>query len=40
MWKKSERRRTVDCQQVEAALIRYVNLPVGTSLIAVGQKPE
>lgn len=25
--------------QVEAALIRYVNLPVGTSLIAVGQKP-
>jgi SAM-dependent methyltransferase len=26
--------------QVEAALIRLVNLPVGTSLIAVGQKPE
>jgi SAM-dependent methyltransferase len=26
--------------QVEAALIRYVNLPVGTSLIVVGQKPE
>ena len=25
--------------QVEAALIRYVNLPVGTSLIVVGQKP-
>jgi SAM-dependent methyltransferase len=25
--------------QVEAALIRWVNLPVGTSLIAVGQKP-
>lgn len=25
--------------QVEAALIRRVNLPVGTSLIAVGQKP-
>lgn len=26
--------------QVEAALIRYVNLPVGTSLIAVGEKPR
>ena len=26
--------------QVEAGLIRYVNLPVGTSLIAVAQKPE
>jgi SAM-dependent methyltransferase len=26
--------------QIEASLIRYVNLPVGTSLIAVGQKPE
>jgi SAM-dependent methyltransferase len=26
--------------QVEAQLIRYVNLPVGTSLIAVAQKPE
>lgn len=26
--------------QVEAALIRYVDLPVGTSLIAVGQKGE
>ncbi len=25
--------------QVEAALIRYLNLPVGTSLIAVAQKP-
>lgn len=25
--------------KVEAALIRHVNLPVGTSLIAVGQKP-
>ncbi len=25
--------------QVEAGLIRYVNLPFGTSLIAVGQKP-
>jgi ubiquinone/menaquinone biosynthesis C-methylase UbiE len=25
--------------QVEAALIRWVNLPIGTSLIAVGQKP-
>ncbi|MBN1219498.1 MAG: class I SAM-dependent methyltransferase [Anaerolineae bacterium] len=26
--------------RVEAALIRRVNLPIGTSLIAVGQKPE
>jgi len=26
--------------KVEASLIRYVNLPFGTSLIAVGQKPE
>jgi SAM-dependent methyltransferase len=26
--------------QVEAALISHLNLPVGTSLIAVGQKPE
>jgi SAM-dependent methyltransferase len=26
--------------QVEATLIRYVNLPVGTSLIAVGEKPR
>jgi SAM-dependent methyltransferase len=26
--------------QVEASLIRAVNLPIGTSLIAVGQKPE
>ncbi|MBN1994659.1 MAG: methyltransferase domain-containing protein [Anaerolineae bacterium] len=26
--------------QVEAGLIRYVNLPFGTSLIAVGQKPK
>ncbi|MBI1877220.1 MAG: class I SAM-dependent methyltransferase [Chloroflexi bacterium] len=26
--------------QIEAALIRRVNLPIGTSLIAVGQKPE
>lgn len=26
--------------QIEAGLIRFVNLPVGTSLIAVGQKPE
>ncbi len=25
--------------QIEAALIRYVNLPIGISLIAVGQKP-
>lgn len=25
--------------QVEAALIRWINLPIGTSLIAVGQKP-
>jgi hypothetical protein len=26
--------------QIEAALIRQVNLPIGTSLIAVGQKPN
>ncbi len=26
--------------QVEAGLIKYINLPVGTSLIAVGEKPE
>jgi hypothetical protein len=26
--------------QIEAALIHQVNLPIGTSLIAVGQKPE
>jgi SAM-dependent methyltransferase len=26
--------------QVEAKLIRYIDLPFGTSLIAVGQKPE
>jgi hypothetical protein len=26
--------------QVEAGLIRYINLPVGTSLIAIGQKPK
>jgi hypothetical protein len=25
--------------QVEAALISFLNLPIGTSLIAVGQKP-
>jgi hypothetical protein len=26
--------------QIEAALIGLVNLPIGTSLIAVGQKPK
>jgi SAM-dependent methyltransferase len=26
--------------KIEAALIKYVNLPIGTSLIAVAQKPE
>jgi hypothetical protein len=26
--------------QVEAGLVRFVDLPVGTSLIAVGEKPK
>jgi hypothetical protein len=26
--------------QIEAALIARLNLPIGTSLIAVGQKPD